>query len=274
MIGVFDSGYGGLTILKELIKSLPSYDYMYLGDNARTPYGNRGKSQITKFTKQGIDFLFKKGCSLIIIACFTASSEALRDIQVEYLRKPGITDKKILGVIRPVIEKAVLVSPRGRIGVTGTRGTISSNAFEIECKKLRSDVKICSQACPLLVPLIEEHWYKKPEARMILKKYLRKLKTCNLDTLILGCTHYGVMMKDFERIMGKRCNVLNSGEIVAESLKDYLKRHSEIDKLLSKKKEGTGKQSFYTTDSKEKFGEFTRMFFGQEMKNIEQVSIE
>lgn len=260
MIGVFDSGYGGLTILKEILKALPEYNYLYLGDNARTPYGNRSKEIITQFTDEAVRFLFDQGARLIIVACYTASALALRELQKKYLRNPKskYCDRKILGVIRPVTEQAVHESKSGRIGVVGTRGTIASKSFEVELKHQKSGVAVVTQACPLLVPLIEEHWHTKPETRMILRKYLRPVKNHNIDTLILGCTHYPLMLDDFKRMMGKRTRVLDSGKIVAVSLKDYLSRHPEIERQL----ERDGKRIFCTTDNPERFREFTKTFAG------------
>lgn len=272
MIGIFDSGYGGLTILKEILKALPQYDYCYLGDNARTPYGNRSREIITQFTDEAVRFLFDQGARLIIIACYTASALALRELQEKYLRNPKskYRDRKILGVIRPVAEQAVHESKSGRIGVVGTRGTITSKAFEIELKnqfgilrqaqddKRHGKLSVVSQACPLLVPLIEEHWHTKPEARMILRKYLRPVKSHNIDTLILGCTHYPLMLGDFKRIMGKRTRVLDSGKIVAERLKDYLIKHPEIKRQLDR----GDKRTFCTTDDPKRFLEFTKTFAG------------
>lgn len=258
MIGFFDSGYGGLTVMKEATALQPEYDYIYFGDNARAPYGNRSKETIIKFSDEAVDFLFEKGARLIIFACFTASALALRELQEKYLRNPKskYKDRKILGVIKPVAEKAVSETKSGRIGVVGTRGTINSKAFDVELKNLRANISVHSQACPLLVPLIEEHWHKKPEARMVLRKYLKPLKSRNIDTLILGCTHYPLMIEDFKKMMGKRTKVLNSGKIAAESLADYLKRHPEIEKQLTR----GGKRDFFTTDNAEKFDEFAKTF--------------
>lgn len=260
MIGIFDSGYGGLTVMKEIVKALPQYDYFYLGDNARAPYGNRSKETVIQFTDEAIKFLFAQGARLIVIACFTASAVALRELQEKYLRNPEskFRDRKILGVVRPLVEKAAATTKFGRIGVTGTRATIQSKAFEIELSNQKSGLRISAQACPLLVPLIEEHWHTKPEARMILKKYLRPLKSCNPDTLILGCTHYSLMINEFERIMGKKTTVLDSGKIVAESLTHYLKRHSEIELQLSR----GGKRDYCTTDDPSRFKEFAKDFAG------------
>lgn len=272
MIGVFDSGYGGLTILKEMLKTLPEYNYLYLGDNARTPYGNLSKETVTQFTDEAVRFLFDQGARLIIIACYTSSALALRELQEKYLRNPKskYRDRKILGVIRPVTEQAVHESKSWRIGVVGTRGTIASKTFEIELKnqfgmpqQTRHDnrygkLSVVSQACPLLVPLIEEHWHTKPEARMILRKYLRPVKSHNIDTLILGCTHYPLMLGDFKRMIGKRTRVLDSGKIVAESLKNYLVKHPEIERQLDR----GDKRTFCTTDDPKRFLEFTKTFAG------------
>lgn len=269
MIGIFDSGYGGLTVMKEIVKALPQYNYVYLGDNARTPYGNRSKETVTEFTDQAVQFLFERGAKLIILACFTASSMALRELQEKYLRNPKskYKDRKILGVVRPVVEEAARVSKKGRIGVVGTRGTIASGSFEIELKQLRQGITVVGKACPLLVPLIEEHWHTKPEARMILKKYLHPLKSQNLDTLILGCTHYPLMIKDFKKYMGKRVNVLNSGEIVAKSLSEYLSRHSEIEKELAKR----ATREFLTTDDPMRFKEFVKIFAKMGTNSVNKV---
>lgn len=252
MIGLFDSGYGGLTVLKPVLEKLPQYDYIYLGDNARTPYGTRSPETIKRYSEQAVEYLFNKGCTLILIACNTVSALALRHLQQKYLRDKNVTDKKILGVIRPLAEYAATNTHTKRISVVGTSGTVSSNSYEIELKNLDPDINVFSKACPLLVPLIEEHWHHKPEAKKILKKYLLPLKSKNSDTLILGCTHYPLMYKDFKRYMGKNVNVLHSGEIVADSLKDYLNRHPEIEKLITR----GGKREYITTDSANSFKEF------------------
>lgn len=271
MIGIFDSGYGGLTIMKEIVKVLPQYDYLYLGDNARTPYGNHSKEVVTKFTEEAVHFLFEKNCRLIIIACYTASALALRELQEKYLRNPKsrFHDRKILGVIRPVVESASKTSRFGKIGVVATRGTVASHTFEIELKHLKPTLTVTQQACPLLVPIVEESWHKKPEARMILKKYLRPLKNHNIDTLILGCTHYPLMIDEFKRIVGKRVKVLDSGKIVSESLANYLKRHPEIESSLSR----GGDRSFYTTDDPERFSEFAKKFGGMDNNLLTKITL-
>lgn len=231
-IGIFDSGLGGLIVLKEIIKKLPQYDYIYLGDNARTPYGNRSQEVIYKFTEQAVDFLFKQDCQLLIIACNTASAEALRKIQQEWLPK-NYPDRSVLGVIRPVVEQVVQIGKK-KIGVIGTKGTIASQAYIKEIEKLNSNLEVLQQACPLLVPLIEEGWQKNDVTKKVLRTYLRALKNAKVDTLILGCTHYPILIKEIQGIMGRRTKVLNPGEIVAESLADYLQRHPEIESKLDK----------------------------------------
>jgi glutamate racemase len=269
MIGVFDSGFGGLTVLHGFLSLLPEYDYMYLGDSARAPYGNRPHKSVKRFTEDGVLYLMEHGCDLIIIACNTASADALREIQDEYLVKPKVADKKILGVIRPMVEYAGKISKNGRIGVVGTKSTIKSKSYENELHKINPQLKVSVQACPLLVPLIEEGWADKPETRMILKKYLLPLKSCNIDTLILGCTHYPFLYKDFCRIMGKNVQIPHPGEVIADSLKEYLKKHPEIESRLGK----DGKRFYMTTDDTERFKTIGENFLGSPMNNIQKVII-
>lgn len=269
MIGVFDSGYGGLTIVKEFLRELPQYDYMYLGDNARAPYGNRSHEAVKSFAEEAIRYLFDQGCVLIVIACNTASSQVLRELQEEYLRAPGVKDRKILGVIRPMVEEAVRRTRTGRVGVVGTRGTINAKSYDSELHHLNPDIQVYSQDCPLLVPLVEEGWSHKPEGRMILRKYLRHLKSCNPDTLILGCTHYPFLQDEFRRIMGKNIMIPHPGEIIAQSLKNYLKRHPEIETLLTQ----NGKCHFLTTDDPERFNEIGGRFMGRPLENVHKVDI-
>ncbi len=252
MIAVFDSGYGGLTVLKPILKLLPEYDYLYFGDNARNPYGIHSEDNIKAFTEQAVKYLFDNGATLIIFACNTASAVALKHLQQKYSKK------KILGVLIPVAEHAAATTQNKRIGIVGTRATIDSLAYEKEIKKLNKNISVHSKACPLLVPFIEENWHHKPEAKMVLKKYLRPLKTKNIDNLILGCTHYPLMLKSFKNIMGKKVKILDSGEITAKSLKDYLKRHPEIETTLPKNK----KRTYLTTGDPHKFKTFTEKHFG------------
>ncbi len=259
-IGIFDSGLGGLIILKEIIKQLPQYDYVYLGDNARTPYGNRSQEVIYEFTRQAVDFLFKKDCQLIIIACNTASAEALRKIQQKWLPK-NYPERRVLGVIRPVVEKAVEVS-RGKIGVIGTKATINSQAYIKEIVKLKPEIEVIQQATPLLVPLVEDDWQKSDITKKILRKYLRPFKLAKIDTLILGCTHYPILYKTIQSIVGKQIKVLHSGKIVADLLSDYLVRHPEIEQKLDKKIN----YKFFVTDWSKHYQKLGRAWFGKDIK--------
>ncbi|MEK7529162.1 MAG: glutamate racemase [Patescibacteria group bacterium] len=279
MIGIFDSGYGGLTIFKEIEKLLPEYDYVYLGDSARAPYGGRSKEAVTRFSREAVDFLFKKGCSLIVFACYSASAMALREIQQKYLPtlRSDSDDKKrnVLGVIRPVVEYAATRSKKQKIGVVGTRGTIMSGAFEVELKERNPKLRVVSRACPLLVPLIEEHKHRTPEARAILHEYVAPLKKAGVDTLILGCTHYPHMLTDFQREMGKGVEIFNPGKIVAKSLKNYLTRHPELEPEMAKKtsKKQNGSCTFFTTDDIVRFKEFGEKFAGIKIGNVKKINL-
>ena len=265
MIGVFDSGFGGLTVLKEFLRVLSDYDYIYLGDNARAPYGNKSDEVIYNYAREAVDFLFKQGCELVIIACHTASAKALRKIQQEYL-PVNYPDKRVLGAVVPLVEEAVKLSRYHRLGVVGTAATISSGVYKKELEKLRSDLEIYEQACPLLVPLVEEGWTDKPETKMVLKKYLRPLKEKQIDTLILGCTHYPLLIKDLARIMGKNVKVINPAEATAKKLAEYLNKHKEIEEKLSKNK----KSVFYTTDDVKKFKKLGQKFLGKEIGEVKK----
>lgn len=267
MIGVFDSGFGGLTIQREILKKLPQYDYMYLGDNARAPYGNKSQELIYQYTVQAVDFLFKNGCELVIIACNTASTEALRKIQQEWMvgRYPN---KKVLGVVVPVVE-SVARFKNSKIGLIGTRATINSGSYEYEIKKIDTSVEILKKATPLLVSLVEEGWHKRKETKMILRRYLRDFKKYNIDKLILGCTHYPVLIKEIRGIMGKKCEVIDSPKIIAKSLDDYLRRHSEVRSKLTT----NSTIKFYTTDNTERFKEIGQSILGMEIQEIRKVTL-
>jgi len=268
MIGVFDSGLGGLTVLRALLKHLPQYDYLYLGDNARAPYGNKSLDVIYEYARQAVEFLFERGCILIILACNTASAKALRKIQQEWLPS-HYPDRRVLGVVIPHAEAGVEATRYGRIGVIGTRATIESRVYEQELDKLRSDLKVYGLACPLLVPLVEEGWVGRPETNRVLKKYLRRLKDRKADTLILGCTHYPFLQKDIERIMGKNCKVLNGPEIVADKLEDYLRRHPEIESRVTK----NGEVTYFTTDDPARFKLLGEKFLGQRIREVEKLTL-
>jgi len=268
MIGVFDSGIGGLTVLKAFLRQLPEYDYLYLGDNARAPYGNKSLQVIYEYTRQAVEFLFERGCVLTILACNTASAKALRKIQQEWLPS-HCPANRVLGVAIPLAEAGAQATRYGCIGVIGTRATIESRVYEQELEKLRDDLKVYGMACPLLVPLVEEGWAGKPETNMIMKKYLRKMKSNNVDTLILGCTHYPFLEKDIERIMGKNCRVLHGPEIVAAKLEDYLCRHPEINERISRQE----KRLFFTTDDPQRFRLLGEEFLGRRIQEVEKVDL-
>jgi glutamate racemase len=274
MIGFFDSGFGGLTVMKEYLKKYPDFDYIYLGDQARAPYGPHSKERVEELTLKNVGYLVKQGCELIIVACNTASADALRTAQQKYKGKPAI-----LGVLVPAVEEALKQTRFGNIGVIGTRGVIKSEAYERELskysvlyaptdKRARKEVKVYPQACPLLVPLIEEGLISHPATRLILKNYLRPLKHANIDTLILGCTHYPLLHKEIQRLMGKNCLVLSSAKAAVDAIESYFKNHPGLLKKLSKK----GKREYLTTDSVDRFAEIGGKFLGEKIK-VEKVEI-
>lgn len=265
-IGIFDSGLGGLNVIESIQKQLPNYNYIYLGDTARLPYGTKSQENIFLYTQQAIDFLFQQGCQLIIIACNTASSQALQKIQEEYLPKQ-YPHKKVLGVIRPLIEN--VSSLDGPIGIIGTKATINSQTYLKEINKINPSLKVYQQSAPLLVPLIEEGWTNKPETRMILKKYLRPLKTKRIKSLILACTHYPFLYKDISRIMGKNVVIPHPGEIIANSLKIYLNKHSELNIKETKNHHSL----FYVTDDPNDFREKAKQLLHKKISKVEKVDI-
>lgn len=268
MIGVFDSGFGGLTVLKEFFKAMPEYDYAYLGDNARAPYGDDSDEIIYDYTRQAVDFLFKQGCELIIIACHTASAKALRRLQQEHLVKIW-PEKKILGMTVPLVEEAVKLSRFKRIGVMGTRATIESGVYHKELNKLRSDLQISDQACGLLAPIIEEGWSQSLAARIILKKYLRPLKDKKVDALILACTHYPLMVKQIKAIMGRNVKIIDPARITAEKLRQYLLNHKEIDYKIGK----NSKRQFFTTGSEIRFKNSGQKYLGEKMAEVQRINL-
>lgn len=260
-IGVFDSGFGGISTLRGIVKILPKYDYIYLGDTARAPYGTRSSETVYEFTKQAVDFLFSEGCELVILACNTASSEALRKIQKEHSAKKH-PHKKVLGVLIPAIEDAILKTENQRVGVIATEGTVRSQSFVKETAKRAGEVEIYQQACPLLVPIVEAGEGNSKAAEMILRGYLKNLQKKNIDTLILGCTHYGVLKNKIRKIVGKRVSIVSDTDAVPRKLKHYLSRHPEIETRLRQ----NGKIRFYSTDLTEKFGVLGSKFFGKKIK--------
>ena len=259
-IGIFDSGFGGLTILKAITKILPEYSYVYLGDNARSPYGDRSAERIYEFTRQGVEFLFKKDCALVILACNTASALALRKLQQEWLPK-NYPDRRVLGIIIPVVEALAPIRTKKpkRVGVIGTRATILSGVYKKEIEKRGCVLhELIQQPCPLLVPLIEEGWQETPPAAMIIRKYIRPLKLKQVNVLILGCTHYPLIKEKIQSVIGKNVRLLDPGIIVARSLKNYLYRHTEIESALTK----TTHLIFFTTDASERVAPLASRFWG------------
>jgi glutamate racemase len=263
-IGVFDSGYGGLTVLKELVGRLPDYDYIYLGDNARAPYGNRSFETVYQYTLQSVQWLFDQGCPLVVLACNTASAKALRTIQ--QLDLPRIApDHRVLGVIRPTTEVVGRYSVSGKVGVLATRGTVLSESYPIEIAKFFPDVEVFQQPCPLWVPLIENNEHDKPGADYFVKTYVNQLmaRCAEIDTIVLACTHYPLLKNKIAAALPAGSTLISQGEIVAESLADYLQRHPEMENRLSK----TANVRFYTTDSTEDFDSHASIFFGQNLRS-------
>ncbi|MBI4252684.1 glutamate racemase [Candidatus Uhrbacteria bacterium] len=268
-IGVFDSGIGGLTVLKHLVRVLPEYDMLYLGDNARAPYGDRSADRIYEFTQQAVAHLFEEGCALVILACNTASSEALRRLQQEFLPS-HFPDRRILGILIPAAELIEKKYAQKNIGIIGTRATVQSNAYlrEIE-KRGMAQKKVTQIPCPLLVPLIEEGWQDTPPGRQILKKYLYPLKQKQVDVLVLGCTHYALIKDRVARIMGKKVAVIDTGSAAAASLKKYLSCHPEIEKTLSK----NSAVRLLSTDTSERICSLVQRYWGSALP-IEQITLE
>lgn len=259
-IGVFDSGYGGLTVFKEITERLPQYDYIYLGDNARTPYGNRSFETVYHYTWQCVQWFFKQNCPLVVLACNTASAKALRTIQQNDLVKQ-FPEKKVLGVIRPTTEIIGDRSRTGHVGVMATSGTVNSNSYVIEIEKFFPGTKVVQQACPMLVPLIENNEFENEAADYFIRKYLDELlqKDDKIDTILLACTHYPLIKKKIEKFLAGDVNIIAQAEIVSSSLDNYLARHKEIETQLSK----NSSIQFYTTDSPEDFNNHASIFYGE-----------
>jgi glutamate racemase len=264
-IGIFDSGYGGLTVFRSIFQQLPAYDYIYIGDTARAPYGNRSFQTIHQYTWECVQWLFKQGCPLVILACNTASAKALRTIQQQDLQHED-PSKRVLGVIRPTAEVIGNYSKTKEIGVLGTKGTVQSESYLIEIGHFFPDVKVYQQACPLWVPLIENGEYDKPGADYFVEKYLNQIlaKSSNIDTLLLACTHYPLLQKKISQFLPENIQVVSQGDIVAKSLVDYLQRHPEMESKLSR----TGTQHFFTTtDDTADFDHYAEIFFSAPVKS-------
>ena len=261
-IGVFDSGYGGLTILDEIRRAMPQYDYVYLGDNARAPYGTRSFEIVYKFTLEAVVRLFEEGCPLVILACNTASAKALRSIQQNDLPILA-SDRRVLGVIRPTVEVIGNMTKTRQIGVLGTLGTIQSESYPLEIKKLYPDIEVYSEPCPMWVPLIENNEHNSPGADDFVKLYIDRLmnKCSQIDTVILGCTHYPILLEKIKKYLPSGVQAVAQGEWVARSLSDYFKRHPEMDNRCTKQ----GTCRFYTTESEAKFMDAASLFLHEKL---------
>ena len=259
-IGVFDSGYGGLTILESIRGRLPQYDYLYLGDNARAPYGTRSFDVVYDFTKEAVGQLFSMGCPLVILACNTASAKALRTIQQNDLPRIDPT-RRVLGIIRPTAEAIGPLTHTRHVGIVATTGTILSQSYTLEIHKLYPDIVVTGQACPLWVPLVENGEYDTPGADYFVHKYLGQLLSQDpqIDTLILGCTHYPLLLPKIREALPPAVQILAQGSYVADSLADYLRRHPEIETRCARNAQCT----YLTTEASDKFNESASLFLGQ-----------
>lgn len=256
-IGVFDSGYGGLTILKGILDELPQYDYLYLGDNARAPYGGRSFDIVFDFTRQAVEELFRRGCHLVILACNTASAKALRSIQ-QHVLPVSYPDRRVLGVIRPTVEAVGSITNSGHVGLLATPGTVRSHSYRMEVEKLCPGVEITEQACPMWVPLVETGEALSPGADYFVQKYIDEVMTQDpdIDTLVLGCTHYPILLSKIKRHVPEGVRIISQGDIVGKSLREYLSRHPEMDAKCSK----GGTVDFLTTENAESFDGFAQIF--------------
>lgn len=280
MIGVFDSGYGGLTILKQLRETLPEYDFIYLGDNARAPYGSRSFDVVYEFTRQSVMKLFSMGCHLVILACNTASAKALRTIQQQDLKQKsplcdsGLTLEeegyRVLGVIRPTTEIIGNLTHTRHVGIVATEGTIRSESYDIEITKLFPDIKVSGQACPLWAAIVEAGEADSEGAEYFVRKRIGQLlaKDADIDTIILGCTHYPLLMKALKKAVPSGITLVSQGDWVAASLKNYLQRHPEMDAHCSK----GGTIRYYTTESEERFKEIATKFLNEDL-DVQRINI-
>lgn len=262
-IGVFDSGYGGLTILNEMKKKLPEYDFIYLGDNARTPYGTRSFDVVYEYTLQCVEYLFRQGCRLVILACNTASAKALRSIQQIDLKKWTL-EHRVLGVIRPTVEVVADLTQSRHVGLLGTIGTVQSQSYPLEINKLYPDIVVTATACPMWVPLIENQEYNSLGADYFVQKYVDELfsKDDKIDTVILGCTHYPLLADKISKVLPQGVTLVSQGEYVAESLKKYLMRHTELDTYCSK----NAKIRYLTTENEERFAQSASIFLQEKVR--------
>ena len=266
-IGIFDSGYGGLTILHGIRQLLPEYDYLYLGDNARTPYGTRSFEVVYEFTRQAVEKLFEMGCHLVILACNTASAKALRSIQQNDLPKWD-PERRVLGVIRPTAEVVGSLTHNRHVGIFATEGTIKSESYNLEIKKLYPDIKVTGVACPFWVPLVAYNEADSPGADYFVKKRIDQMMRIDpdIDTVILGCTHYPILLPKIHKFMPRGIRIVSQGEYVAHSLQHYFERHPEMERRCTK----NGQTRYLTTENPERFKEQAQLFLHQpiEVENI------
>lgn len=269
-IGIFDSGYGGLTILHGLRQLLPQYDYMYLGDNARAPYGSRSFEVVYKFTRQAVLKLFSMGCHLVILGCNTASAKALRSIQQRDIPELDPT-RRVLGIIRPTAEVIGNITKSNHVGLLATEGTIKSQSYDLEIAKLWPDIKVSGVACPLWAAIVEANEADSPGADYFVKKRIEQLmrKDADIDTIILGCTHYPLLMNSIVKNLPDGVRVVPQGMYVAESLKNYLKRHQDVYKMITQ----GGTCQYLTTESEEKFKESAQIFLHEKVE-VKHVDLE
>lgn len=258
-IGIFDSGYGGLTILQKIRELMPQYDYIYLGDNARAPYGNRSYEIIYEFTLQAVQHLFQMGCHLVILGCNTASAKALRTIQQRDL--PTLDpDRRVLGVIRPTAECIGQLTQTRHVGIVGTPGTIRSRTYELEIAKLHPDIQVTGEACPMWVPLVENQEFDSPGADYFVEKRISSLlqRDPQIDSIILGCTHYPLLLDKIRRYTPSDIRIVPQGDYVASSLQDYLSRHPEMEEKITK----GGNTTYLTTEQPDQFTQSANIFLG------------
>lgn len=263
-IGVFDSGYGGLTVLKEIVKLLPQYDYLYLGDNARAPYGTRSFESVYRYTWQCMQWFFKNGCPLVILACNTASAKALRNIQQKHLQDyPG---KKVLGVIRPTTEQIGNYSKTGSVGILATPGTVQSLSYPIEISKFFPHLKVYQEACPMWVPLIENNEYENEGADYFIRKHTQQLlqQAPDIDTVLLACTHYPIILEKIRQFLPGAINIISQGDIIAARTKDYLANHPELTARITT----NGQRLFFTTDAPADFDAHAGIFYGEKIVSV------